>query len=76
MSQLRVCTVYLQFEGQIMSKKSPSFSLHVKISHRTIKVMKCSAADTFKSLVFNCGQGYKTKKNLKSGKYGNVLTEV
>jgi len=36
-------------------------------------------SDTSKTSVFNWGQGYNTKRNLKSGKYwnhGNLLTKV
>lgn len=62
-----------------VKKKSPNISLCVKISCTAIKVTKCTAADTSKFLLFNRGQVYNTKRNLKSGKYrnhGNLLTEV
>lgn len=63
----------------MMWKKSTNFSLHIKISYISIKVTKCAAADTSKTLLFNWGQGYNTKRNLKSGKHrnhGNLLIEV
>lgn len=62
-----------------VKKKSPNISLYVKISSIAIKVTKCTAADTSKTLLFNWGQGYNTKRNLNSGKYrnhGNLLIEV
>lgn len=57
-------------------KKSPSFSLHVKISNIVIKGTKCTTADTSKSLLFNWGQDYNAKRTLKSEtyrKHGNLL---